>query len=196
MRARCIIVAAAVSLFLSAANASASPPREHISASTYFYNDAANLAVTGLWPGGCYAANPTPCAGLQLDTSRYGSVYYLTSTDWHSFQIHWSDKCWDAFNGGMSNGTPITLNACSNSRTQLWATYLGSTGEWFRNATLINIGSQKCLDADNPAFPARPRAGARLQLWDCARDLYGSANIGNQLWSVDPHIWAETKPWL
>ncbi|MFD9575616.1 RICIN domain-containing protein [Streptomyces sp. NPDC059982] len=185
MRVRCVILLAAASLFLPAASALAVPTLEY-SASTYIYNNSSGRPVTGLWPPGCFAANPTPCAGLQLSPDT-GSAYYFAGDRYRYVQIHWGQgKCWDLLNGGLTNGTPITLNTCSQSKTQEW--YVpGGFGATYD--IVISVGSPlKCLDADNPEFPNPPKAGARLQIWDCIRTP-NEPNRVNQLWRFDPHIW-------
>lgn len=194
MRVKYTALAAAVPLFLSVATATAAPPRERVSESTYFYNPASGRPVTGSWPPGCYASNPNPCAGLQLDDG-YGSVYYFsTDDDGRTFHIHWPGKCWDLLNGGLGNGTPITLNNCSASATQRWELWVGEdifgSNTFFKKAALLNVGSGRCLDAANPDFPTPPKIGARLQIWDCIKTIHYSNKV-NQYWGVDVRPWQE-----
>jgi hypothetical protein len=141
-------------------------------------------------------ASQSPFAGVFLwpdNTSASQEFDLLDSGNgWFRIRARHSGQCLmpDWRGGTYANGTRIiqyTYCAAGYTGSEWQVRYVYAANSPSATKTvLVNHGSGKCLDADNPAG-GQPPAQAVLQLWDCISSPF-ALNVYNQAWTIyDPN---------
>ncbi|MER6579917.1 RICIN domain-containing protein [Nonomuraea sp. NPDC001023] len=153
--------------------------------STYLTNRYSGLDADFSIPSSCYIPDNAACPNgtpIALGPSREIFGFHEMGDGWK--EVKWfGDYCLDAEAAGTANGTKVILWQCHGGPNQLWIPRIFVSGDP-DTKILVNRNSGKCLDADNPAFPAPPKPGARLQLWDCIGST-SAYNAVNQDWKFE-----------
>ncbi|MER6367467.1 RICIN domain-containing protein [Streptomyces mirabilis] len=176
-RRRTILLAALGTFFAS--SSAVSPAAASVGPPTYIVNEQSNLTTFLVAPE-CHNFDCLNGKPFHLGSGSDNSYFTTTRNSANFLQFHWTtSKCIDTRNGSNEDGTPVVLNDCNGSSSQLWFPARSASTGFF----LINGAGGGCLDAQNAAFPNPPAVGAPLQIWGCANS--SSPWRGNQIWKVD-----------